>query len=441
MDRLKTCLKPVCEGRIMNNQVAVIGADDVVEKIMGFQDDFQNLVLKSMPYVLEDEIPSLLKEATGIVDVILFAGPVPYFIAKSLGEETIPNLYVSFTGTSFMQILFQVFNQSKIDVTGISVDILEEKVVLETMNELGLSNIELYTKEYSGIEQSDELVKFHLNLWKEGKTSIALSCLRSSYWKLLDEGVQAYRIVPTSTAIREALKRAVVHGEQLQSKETQIAVQICDIDGYSDLIQNYNFEYKGQRIKLSFQQILNDYAERTLAAVNYEGGDRLTIFTTRGILEKITNLYRNDPLLDEIRERLSIAVSIGTGLGRTAYDATRNAQNALRFAKDAGGDCSYVMTDIGKMIGPIGKEPRLESVVISTDPNFVRVAKKAGMSIETISKLNSLMNLLGKQTLTSHELATGFQISNRSASRILNRLLKAELVSLIGTAQSSPTGQ
>ncbi len=67
-----------------------------------------------------------------------------------------------------------------------------------------------------------------------------------------------YRIVPASAAISVALKRTFVHCEQLQTKETQIAVQICDIDGYSDIIQNYDLDYKGQRIKLSLQQIMND---------------------------------------------------------------------------------------------------------------------------------------------------------------------------------------
>jgi len=426
----------------LNIRVAVIGPDDLVQKVQSLQGEFPALTLLSFPYQMEDEAPVIFRLAAIQAEAVVFTGPVPYYITRQEGVSPLPLQYIPLTGSSLMRTIFELRETPEVDPRcGISLDTVKGKTARETMTELGLTGVPLYIKEFEDLVSADELVAFHHDLAVQGRTAAALTCLRSAHLKLKALGVTSFWVVPTYSGIRDTLQMVLLQVEQLRSKETQIAVQVCDIDGYADLVKRAPSDYYGNRIRLILHNILNDYAERTWASVQASSADRFTIITTRGILEKVTDGYQSDPLLGEIRKQLPAKVSIGTGFGATAYHAQKSAQQALARAKAAGGDCSYVLTDQGKLLGPLGREPRLEARVLAQDERLLNVAKRAGLSYTTISKIVSTLDLLGKSTLTSPELALGLQISSRNARRILNQLAAAGMAESSGKEYALPSGR
>ena len=422
-------------------QVALIGPDDRVQKVLAVAREFPYLNLRVWVYQDEEETLSLFHKAAQEAEVVVFTGTIPYYITTASERPSVPLLYVPLTGSGLMRTLFNVFITDQIKVNAFSIDNLEKNVVLETLEELGQPNLHVYAKEFEGTIPSKELVDFHYELWKAGKINVALTCLRSAYYRLKELGVPTYRVVATNSAIRETLTQAIMRGEQLRAKDTQVSVQICEIDDYSGLIKRSSSEYAGERIKISLQNLLNDYAERIWASVHPDGNDRFTIFTTRGMLERVTDFYQSDPLLERARNHLATTVSIGTGFGQTAYHAELNAQKALNRAKAFGGDCSFVMTNDGRLFGPIGKSNRLEYSVIENKTELLALAQKANLGIETITKLVSLTKTLGQDTLVAPDLAHGLNISPKSARRILKRLLDAGLAEIWAKEQATATGR
>jgi hypothetical protein len=422
-------------------KVAFIGPDDRVNRALDIAAEFPVLSLKPWIYQDEEETLALFHKAVKDAEVIAFTGSIPYDIVVSSEKPTIPLVYVPLTGSGLMRSLFYVFVDDKIKVEALSVDYLEKRVVLETLEELGQSNLEVYAKDFKGSVESEELVKFHHDLWKAGKINVALTCLRSTYYRLLDLGVRAYRVVATNSAIRETLTQAVLYGEELRAKETQIAIQICDIDNYKELLKRSSSEYESERIRISLQNILNDYAEKTWASVHPDGNDRFTIFTTRGMLEKATDSFNSDPLLEKVQSQLSVSVSVGTGFGQTTYHAELNARKALGRAKAFGGNCSFVMTSKGRLFGPLGRDKQLEYSIIENREDLLKVARKTNLGVETITKIASLCEKLGKDTFDATEIAHGLNITPKSARRILKKLLQGNSAEIWAKEQATPTGR
>ncbi|OGO64004.1 MAG: hypothetical protein A2029_10195 [Chloroflexi bacterium RBG_19FT_COMBO_47_9] len=422
-------------------KVAIIGPDDRVEKTMRVAEDYPSLKLLPWIYQSEEETAELYQQAVQEVEIVLFMGPIPYYAVQTLEALHLPRLFIPLTGSSLMRALFQARINNTSWPTSISIDSLNHEIVEETFRDLGLADIKVYPKEFSGPITCQNLVNFHFELWRAGKSEVAFTCLRSAYYRLLEIGVPVYRVVATNSAIRESLSRVVIQGEQIRAKDMQIAVQICDIDQFEEISRRSSSEYAGERVRLTLQSILNDYAEQTWASVHFIGGDRFTIFTTRGILEKATADYQVDPLLEAVRKTLSATISVGTGLGLTAYHAEQNAYKALARAKAFGGDCSFIMTDDGRLVGPLGNDRRLESSLIQGHSDYLDLTQKTNLGIETLSRIASIQKLLGKETVDASELALILNVSTRSARRILKRLVQADLAELWAKEQATPTGR
>lgn len=425
----------------MTVRVAVIGPGGLVEKACNLHAEFPSLKLQKWGYEHESEAPSIYQAASDDIDVALFMGPIPYHKTLNNVDVSHPLIYVSLSGTSLMRALYQARVMDERAIERFSVDVLSEKIVLESLHELGEKDTNVYTKVLAKDVLAEELIDFHVDLWESGKIDVAMSCLRTAYRTLREFGIPSYRVTATNSAIREAFNYAVVRGEQLNSEETQIAVQICKLDGDSGSTRETNSGYAGERIRLELQRILNDYAEDTWASMYYDGGNRFSIYTTRGILSKVMNSYQVDPILNKVRERLDVTVSVGTGLGTTAYHAELNAKRALARAERYGGNSSFVLTTNGKLFGPIGAKHSIESRVISGSEGFDEVIEKTGLGIETISKIVSCLRYLGKDSCTSAELANAMQISQRSARRYLKTLYDNGFAQLKGKEHASPTGR
>lgn len=425
----------------MKTRVGVIGPEDVVKTLLQLGPEFSSLDLSPSCYNHEAEAPGLAKQIEDKVDVIVFTGPVPYYLAKQKTELHLPLLYVHPVGEQLMRVLFELSQCQEIDLTRVSTDTLSRIVVDEIYEGVGLSSNEVFTKHYNGPILAKELVAFHHSLWKEGKISAALTCLRTADIELRALGVRSYWITPVKSAMREALQLAVLEGIHLRSRAMQIVVGICNVDRFQDYVKRSNSEYEAQRMKLALHELLNDYGEQVQAWVQELGSDEFAIFMTRGMLEQSTEFFQVWPLFDMVRERLPLTISLGIGTGSTAREAGNNARTALILAKQYGGDCSFVVSQSGEALGPFARETKINFLLRTEDERLIQIAERAHLSVSTMSKLDSLMRALGRTTVTSADLARWLHISPRSARRMLFTLEKQGLAEAVGEEQPAVRGR
>jgi predicted transcriptional regulator len=118
---------------------------------------------------------------------------------------------------------------------------------------------------------------------------------------------------------------------------------------------------------------------------------------------------------------LDFPVCVGWGCASNVIDAHRNAQRAAKEALLCNGSTAFVVTADNVIIGPLSSVRRIS---YNDAPNQ-RIAKLSGrVSISPlyISKIMSVLNQKGSDTLSSEELAFYLNITTRSASRILAKL-------------------
>lgn len=423
----------------MEIKIGIIGPCDVVQAVMELGEELAGVVLEPLIYEKEEEAPLLAKDFEGQGDVIIFTGLIPFHLTRKKMKTRFPMLYVPNTGEALLGCLFKAAWRDGKDIQRASMDYISQQTVYESYAELGLSTDQVFLEEGKNFPPTDEIVSFHQELFQQGKTEVIITGLRSAYDRLRVLELPVYRLKPTKSAIRETFQLAILETQALRNKAAQATIGILNIDNFSEWASTAKSEYEIQKAKLRLQQIVLQYVESVQASMAYLGGDEFVIFATRGTLEETTNFYEIAPLITQVDKELPFTISFGIGLGNTASEAEKNARNALAKAKEVGGNSCFIFTEEGKVLGPLGTEQQLEYVHRTRDERLINAAKAAGLSITTISRLDSLIRKIGRSTLTANEIAKGFGVSLRSGRRILASLQQANLAKAVGEEQ--PVGR
>ena len=405
----------------MKLKIGFIGAKDtlaILEKIAEeYQEDFEAVIA---PYEKKEETPDLVKRYINDVDAIIFSGQMPYKIARKQMDITIPTLYMPHRGTSIYQVLWKMKSEGR-DLQKVSFDNVSEREIKEIYQDLDIPGSQIYVKEYQENLSYQEWAEHHKVLYDQGKITTVITCLRETCEILQKMGVPTYRVLVTKPLARQVIEATVYEAKSRKLRKNQIAVVVVNIDDFLKEIKSFPSEYKVQKLKLDFQRLLLDYAEETKGAIFSMGSDEFLIFTTGGALETSTNGFNNSPLMERIRQEMTLRASIGVGFGTTAYDAEHNARVGLAHAKERGGDCVFLVDQDHNLTGPLGKENQLEYSLISSDEKILRISEDTGLSGKNINRLMAMVQKQGKQVYAS-EVAYYLQMTDRSARRILGIL-------------------
>lgn len=425
----------------MNIKVAVISPRNFIENILVVGKTFSSLEM--FPYSYENiaETVDIVQRCKDQVDVLFFAGPIPYQMACAHVDDK-PMIYLPHSGASLYRALFQVFMETGFkekDRLKISIDILDRQEVMERLEELEIQLHSLYAHEYQLADTPQEVVKFHYQLWKNKKIDVALTCYHSVYQQLLELQVPCQRIFPSKTTIKEGFHWVMLEGKSIHLKGSQLAIGIIHIDPYSKNLSLTNYDMRKKRLML--QKFLMDYGEEVEALMEWNRSDEITFITTRRNIEKSTKGFSEFPLKDPMIHELNLRISIGIGLGNTANDAELKAREALSKAKAGKDGSCYLMMQDGHVFGPLGQWQHMAYSARSDNPELLNMAKKASLSVGTMNKLVSYCQKYKKTTITAAELANGFGITARSARRILHKLEERELALIVGEEQPINKGR
>lgn len=404
-------------------RVAVIGPGDMVDQAVAVAGRIPGVRVLPMPYEHEGQASELYRQCSGQAEVALFTGPLAYQKTASERQAGIPALYIPYSAMWLYASLFRVDDREAL--TRVSVDTMDRQVVEETYRELGIPLRDIYVYEYSGLPDPEQVVEFHLGLHREGRTTHALTCLRRVYGRLRTLGVPAAWLVPSRVAVAEALEKAVLVGEGMRARGMQLVVGLAKTHSQEEALT----PLQQQRARLRAYSILLGFAEEIDGHLWHDGGDEYQFVTTRTLFEKSTNFYTSWDLVERFN-RAGVRVSVGVGFGETANRAGANARLALQEAIKAGGNRGYVMTEHGRLIGPLGAGA-VGYDVRSTDPALLDRARELGMAPASLSRALALLADLGEE-FTAREAAARLQVAVRSANRILGKLEAGGLVERVG---------
>lgn len=416
---------------------AIVGPEFMVHKTLGLAGRFPSLHLSGYPYNSYEDSIEIFKALQNEAEVILFTGPAPYHFALNAIQPFVPTIHVPYT-TGWLYPGLTKIRESH-DITRITIDAFPRFLVEEAYEELGLPVTRVLTKEYPGVINKDELLEFHIENYRNGKSTAALTSLRAAYTELQGLGIPCVYAAPTASVIAETLEKVHLIGEAQRSRETQIVVGIIALEDDEKLAGLS--PYEGQRIRLAVQQTLLRYVEEIEGSLIPSGGNEYLFFTTRGLFTKSTDWCTAAPLVAEVKKAFNVTISMGVGMGITANQAGSHARIALHKAKEARGGACYVLLENKQLLGPLGSARAASYSLRNLEPGFLRLAEQAGMSSAALSRLLACYSNLGQDSFTAHELAPVLGVTVRSTHRLLDQLVAAGHARVVGEEKLATRGR
>jgi hypothetical protein len=412
------------------SKIAVIGPQDSIDDCLKVAMEYPNLTLKGFPYDSEAQVLGLLKLLGNEYNVVLYTGPLPYYLAKNQQEfSNYPSVFIPFNGNGLYRALFQIRNLD--DFSRISIDTISRDQVDSAFRELGLKDVSKNILEYTNPLPREEYVSYHKNLYERGETDVALTCIRSCYQELQKSGVPVVRVFPLFSDIRETLDRVALIGESLWHKGFQLAVGIVSVNRYGEW-SNQKAIIDIQKLQVQLTQSLILFTKEVDGHFIDTRPGEFQFFTTRALIEKATHKFSHHPeILQQSYLPENLSLSIGIGVGGTANLAAENARLALQKAQLEGENTCYVVNEEYQVIGPLGKNKSSIIELRTTGEEILEASKKTGLSASTLKRVFNAIEQAG-QDFTVNEVAAFLGMTLRSTRRLLQQLEQANLLAVVG---------
>ncbi|HEY1917146.1 MAG TPA: transcriptional regulator [Streptosporangiaceae bacterium] len=345
-----------------------------------------------------------------VVDVCLFASPVPLEYARKAGALTGPATCVPLNGSALYGALLRAGQQGNHDLSRASVDVLARDDLEEAYAELGLPSGGLHVREeIAGVAT---LTAFHERLYRKNETSLALTCLNAVAERLTAAGVPAVTVRATPGAIRSGLRTATLMGSQRRLEEAQLAVVVVEVPTLRDTHRRSAPRQSREELRLTVHRFLLQEAQRIQATVSPMGDHSFHVTATRGSLAGPTDGFRVPPFIERARTALSVALDVGVGMGKTAQEAEAHARAALNRSQAGQRGSVFALDREGRALVPAPRQPMLPP------------AQGRPKGIETLSRLADKLAGTDAALVVDAELAGKLlEVTPRTARRLLRTLV------------------
>ncbi|WP_174615037.1 hypothetical protein [Virgibacillus ihumii] len=412
----------------MKIKIAVFGCEEIVARITSHVELQDDVEIVPFVYSESSETADLVEKAV-MCDIYLFAGPLPYLYAKEkIDKKRLPSVQIMFDEYMILTSFYRVRNYHNQKLSRLSIDVLNSHHVDEVLNELEIDDTEIYTHSFGNDNKVDidRIAAFHERLWKEGKADYALTAIHEVELKLREKNIPTSCMQIPMLNIQRTIEQAKSIATLNQSKNAQIVAGNIRIKNFDEVKQRKG-DLLAQEFLLKLHQILLKYARKTYSSVLTSGNNEFVLFGTQGILNHITNHYRDFPLLQEIERSLNIPVDIGFGLGLTAKQAEDNAKSALEACSHSGESTCYIVNERNDTIGPLGVEKEF-----NTSELYRALIHKARLNNELSYNFIDFIEIRNNEPFSANDIAGYYQVTKRSAERTVKKLLAGEVVKVVG---------
>lgn len=407
-------------------QIAVIGPDEIVQRVQEEGNFFSEIHFTPLPYTKEHEALEKAILISHQTDVILFTGPVPYRMVQEHKDKLKTILMcINYGGTGLYRVLFQMIKDGFMQLTGenrFSIDFLNKEEVIGAFGELDIDHSNMQILEFENPVTSDQIVDHHARLWQSGKVTCAITCLYSVYKKLTEMVIPAYCIVPTRHAIQDSLHLALAKVKEKTFENNQIAICLISFDA------GIQTSKRDQRLA-SISEILQTNWQMV-------SEEKYLFYTTKGFIFSLTKGYTRLPYFME-------HLCLGVGIGDTVIEATERARLAHDKSQFEDGNQLYIVENNNAVtrVHTEAEDKLLKYESRSYDELLRQIAAETGLSISTLSKIQYVAKVSSKRELSAAELARQLNITIRSARRFMQSLVNEGYAEVTGGEQPLDRGR
>ncbi len=416
----------------MGHKIGIIGPSWSVERILKVAEEFQQEIeFKAFTYLDVLEAQKIVVKNDHLVDAWLFSGELPFRAARASLAGSKAAAYIPHTESSFYKCFLDLAYESGALLERLSIDMLKETtIVQETFQQLSKPPGVRYVEEYECGVDPEALISFHLKLWEKGETDGALTCFPAVHKALSEAGVPVSAIMTSRMEIRQTLRILIEKVKTSFFKDTQIGVEIIEMEFFDRVIEKATTPYHLQYLELRLKEILYRLCEKLDGSLLDRGNGRYVIFSSRGAIEReITALKQT---VQQLSLESGTSAAVGIGFGTTVFSAETNAHRAIQQSKETAESGIVIVQENGIMIESAGNEEELAYTFRTSDKDFMEKLKSAGISIKTYNKIEALVQRKGWHDFTSKDLSVHLGMTERNVRRIVADLCQANLLEMIG---------
>ncbi len=412
-------------------KIGLVGPSSLLSKIRTISEEFPDVSFFSFEYSRPLEAPQIVRDNQDFLDAIFFCGHIPYCLSLNSVARTKPWGYLPLCSRGLLVALLSARGHISSRFR-MSVDTLTEKEVRDELEECDI-NIDVIYAHSEGMFRfsTSDLVSFHSSLAQEGKTDFCITCVEAVNADLNHKGIPSYLVAPNKQFIRDSLEKLVLEVRGRSNEHLLSVVGVFRPDNKSKSRRWY------EKSMLALNTHLVDYAKkRGILVIPRDISSFETIETMGQFLIGTTNLT-DCSFISKLRKACNFDVSIGFGVGPSLSIAEENAMEALDLAGDGKNNCYLFDGKEAKVLGDQGM-PTLRFAFPA--PEISSLSERLGITISTLSRyLHGLTCFEGSFTATDFAKLLGIQ--PKSSRKVINNLLREELIEEEGTLYRSGRGR
>ncbi len=418
-------------------KIAIVGSNDSVDKVYSVGKEFYK-EHEFIHFIVDstDECQDVLELCEEQADGIIFTGLGFVKVMDNFHKITKPYFFISRDGTSIMKAFWNI-RRSGMSPKSISIDVVDEHLVKDICREFDLEFDDIYIYPFDAEKKEVVYKENHRELFKGGKIDLVITSYGWIYNELKKDNIPVVRLEITVPLIRHSIDYIIYKIQNTVMKKSQIATQIVEIEVKQD---SKRYQYEVLKKIVFVENKLIDYIATIQGTMFRSGDTQFTIVSTRGAIENdAAEEYFLNILSDMQRE--SIGLYTGVGFGSTAYDADFNARIALSKSKELKEPAFFIVDDEKNVIGPIGDKGKFYYKSLVLDETINKIARETGISTAYLSKIYYLLKNTNTEYLDSKNLGELLLITDRSARRILKKLVDAGYGEIVTSTQTNSVGR
>jgi hypothetical protein len=363
----------------------------------------------------------------------MILGRVPYDACRDLLPPDLPLSINRYTALELTLTLGRALQQGWAPAP-VSIDTFDRSVVDDVTTALGMNPEQITCLPYAADISYDQIIDFHERFLAENPDGFVIT-VRSEVTRALGNKVRLLNVVPLESSVRAELHELVLRIQSHRARELSFAAGIFSV---VDFERDSNLD----RARVGLLNMLLNTPEFADAWVDTRGSRGVAVLAHRALFNEITDNWSSLPVVGTAHESLGIRVAAGFGFGSSARKCVVLAETAVAQAEQTGAPCGFLMDEDGLMVGPLrpGTTP-LRFTYREHGADLERLARRAGLSAATISRLAALDRKQAGKPLSPGDLAEALHITDPSGRRLIRKLTASGLAVQQGSAQANRRGR
>jgi hypothetical protein len=419
----------------MQMKIGVFGRESVVKRVQQLIPETSEIELLPFIYTKAEETVDLFQTVFQC-DVYLFTEYASYlFIKDTIDKKRLPAVTIELDSYRMIASLYRLQRDAEDKQLRVALDVFDEVYLNEVVQELKLDDqlFQTYLHPENEEPNMEQVISYYKGLWEEKAIDYALTSSEEITEELEALAIPARTIAISESALLRALKQAASLIQLSDSKNNLLVtgyVKVKGIDEETDL--------SGHRLDIyeRVKKILKKFTEKNDATFVETRERQFLIYGSDKLLTHLRDHYRTFPLLQEIKQQIALPIHLGFGLGLHAAESNDSATIAIKNCAHSENSICYIVNERQEVIGPIGVKREID-----TSRLYHALIHHARLNNELSYHFIDFITDRNNEPFSTHDVATFYQVTKRSAERTVNKLLTGDVIKIAGEERPYKKGR